>query len=122
MLDQVCKKLKMEKVADDVVSKMAMLSLIPQKDAKEQQIPKQQLFETDEKNVFLIKKVNREDLRRRLRDTEIGEVMQDRRKNFVKSKGVTYFDQKANTTKRFITDELDNPNLENGRRSLIRIF
>lgn len=114
MLDQACKKLKMENMEEKVIEQLSRLSLVP--DHLKQETPKKPgLFETPEKNVFLIKKIDREDLRRRFRESDVGDSMRERRRDFLRSNGLTYFDQKDNITKRFGLDELENPQIENGR-------
>ncbi len=121
LLDQRCKKLKMQNTEAEVVRQLGMLSLVPGKDAPPPAPKKPELFESPEKNVFLIKKINREDLRRRFRDSEVGDSMRERRRDFLRSKGITYFDQKENTTKRMAMDELENGQIENGIFALNRI-
>lgn len=102
----------MENMEEKIIEKLGRLSLIPDKNSKASE-DKPGCFETPEKNVFLVKKIDRDDLRRRMRE-DISDSMRDRRRDFMRSKGITYFDQKENTTKRMAIDELENPQIENG--------
>lgn len=96
---------------------MGKMSLLPDPSKPDtQKLPqKPELFETAENHVFLIKRINREDIRRRFRGSEIGDAMRERRRQFMESRGVTYFDQSSNTTKALDEEDINSPDFEKSK-------
>lgn len=132
-LDKACKKLKTELLTRDVVKKLSQMTVnVPQQSTESPSSPVNPLsqnlsaplppsqFESATRNVFLLRRAERDDLLEQIRTTSWRERLQQEKQEFqAKQKNqVVYFDQSTNQQKLMDIEEISDPAF---RQSLVRI-
>lgn len=138
-LDQACKKLKTEMITRDVVKKLGELNINVDNQTSTEEastgsklfkdlptpLPASQ-FESPDRNVFLLRRAERDDLLEQIRMSERRDILAASRQAFLErdrptkdnSRKVVYFDQSANHQKLMDLEDISDPAFA---RSLVRI-
>ena len=118
-LDKACKKLKQQVFSHDLIDRLKKLDLNPNpspfEELRKKKPEKPNHFDNNDDHVFLLKKVDREVLRKQFRDDDISEIVGKRRSQMLSQSRLFYFDEQSNKRKPLLLEDLNTADFSSRR-------